>query len=77
MTLIKSCFIGTIIITSIEFAVGIFVNIIMDWQVWDYSAMPFNLLGQICPQFLLLWLALSLPGLGLCTLLRRFLSAHL
>ena len=30
MTLIKSCFIGTFIITSIEFAVGIFVNIIMD-----------------------------------------------
>ena len=33
--------------------------------------MPCNLLGQICPQFLLLWLALSVPGLWLCSGLRR------
>ena len=73
----RRCLHAAGIITAYEFAVGCVVNLRLGWQVWDYSAMPFNLLGQICPQFLLLWLALSLPGLGLCTLLRRFLAAHL
>ena len=73
----RRCLRSAGIITLYEFAVGCLVNLRLGWQVWDCSAMPFNLLGQICPQFLLLWLALSLPGLGLCTLLRRFLAAHL
>ena len=37
-------------------------------------AMPCNILGQICPQFLLLWLALSLPALWLCARLRQILQ---
>ena len=56
-----------------EFYTGCLVNLRLGWQVWDYSAMPFNLLGQVCPGFLLLWLALSLPGLWLCMGLRRLL----
>lgn len=37
MTLMKSCFIGSVIITAVEFVVGVFDNIIMNWNVWDYS----------------------------------------
>ena len=77
LSLVKKWLLSTCIITTVEFVAGCIVNLRLHWQVWDYSAMPFNLLGQICPQFLLLWLALSLPGLGLCTLLRRFLATHL
>ncbi|MDD6278951.1 MAG: hypothetical protein ACI4JE_07440 [Ruminococcus sp.] len=66
MTLIKSCFIGAFVITAIEFAVGIFDNIIMDWNVWDYSDMPLNVLGQICLPFSVLWFLLCVPAFYLC-----------
>lgn len=74
MTLIKSCFIGAVIITSIEFTVGVFDNIIMRWNVWDYSDLPFNILGQICPHFSLYWFLLCIPSYYLCMLIRKKFS---
>lgn len=74
MTLIKSCFIGAVIITSIEFTVGVFDNIIMRWNVWDYSDMPFNILGQICPHFSLYWFLLCIPSYYLCMIIRKKFS---
>ena len=67
----RKCVLSAAGISTVEFYTGCLVNLTLGWQVWDYSAMPLNLLGQICPSFLLLWLLLSLPGLWLCTLLRR------
>ena len=58
-------------ITAVEFFTGCLVNLRLGWGIWDYSALPFNLLGQICPHFILLWLALSVPGLELCSILRQ------
>ena len=51
----QKCLIGSVIITSVEFTVGVIVNIILRWNVWDYSDMPFNVLGQICLPFTVLW----------------------
>ncbi|MDE6092948.1 MAG: putative ABC transporter permease [Ruminococcus sp.] len=76
MTLIKSCFAGSIIITAIEFAVGVFDNIIMHWNVWDYSDMPFNLLGQICLLFSCYWFLLCIPAYYLCRLMRKRFGAE-
>lgn len=59
---------GGIIITAVEFIIGIFANIIMDLKVWDYSNAPFNILGQICLPFTIIWTALSLPVMFLCKL---------
>ncbi len=70
MTLIKSCFIGSVVITAIELCVGIFDNIIMGWNVWDYSDMPYNILGQICLPFSMLWFVLCIPAYYLCRMLR-------
>ena len=42
---------GAMIITTYEFFVGVLVNLKLSWNVWDYSAMPGNVLGQICPEF--------------------------
>ena len=53
--------IGGSIITAAEFAVGCVVNLWLGWDVWDYSGIAFNLLGQICPQFWALWVALAGP----------------
>lgn len=75
MTLIKSCFIGSVIITAIEFAVGVFDNIIMDWNVWDYSDVPFNLLGQICLPFSAAWFLLCIPAYYVCRAIRRRFEA--
>jgi uncharacterized membrane protein len=69
----RRCILSAAAITTVEFFTGYVVNMRLHWQIWDYSAMPGNLLGQICPQFLLLWLALSLPGLWLCARLHELL----
>lgn len=53
--LILSC----LIITILELITGYIVNIKLDMAVWDYSDMPYNLYGQICPAFSLIWLVLS------------------
>lgn len=70
LPLVKKCILCAAAITTVEFFTGCLVNLRLGWGVWDYSAMRGNILGQVCPQFLLLWLGLSLPGLGLCKLLR-------
>jgi uncharacterized membrane protein len=50
---------GAIIITGLEFLTGVLVNLWLGLSVWDYSYMPFNLLGQICLPYSILWLLLS------------------
>lgn len=51
---------GTFVITLYEFCVGLIVNLWFGWNVWDYSLLPGNILGQICPLFILLWFVLCL-----------------
>lgn len=57
----KKCLAGTAIITSLEFSVGIIVNKILDWNVWDYSGRLLNVMGQICPLFSGIWFILCIP----------------
>ena len=75
LSLVKKWLLSTCIITTVEFVAGCIVNLRLHWQVWDYSSLPVNLLGQICPRFILMWFALSIPGVALCTLLHRFFTA--
>ncbi len=55
--------IGTAGITALEFLTGCIVNLWLGWNIWDYSDMPCNVLGQICPQYMLLWVPVSLAGI--------------
>lgn len=64
------CLIGCILITCIEFVVGYIVNIRLKLDVWDYSALPYNLLGQICPQFSAAWFLLCIPADAVCSYMR-------
>ncbi len=57
----KKCLMGSGIITSVEFSVGCLVNLGLKWNVWDYSAMHFNILGQICLLYSGLWFLLCIP----------------
>lgn len=47
--------IGTPIALLIEFISGLFLNCYLHLNIWDYSNLPFNLYGQVCPQFALIW----------------------
>ena len=70
---IFKCIMSAIVITSIEFIFGYIFNIVLHYNVWDYSAEPFNLLGQICLKFFLIWCFLSAGGI----LLSRFIRVAL
>lgn len=50
---------GASIVTVLEFIVGIIVNIWLGLEIWDYSNLPFNFMGQICLPFSLAWMVLS------------------
>ena len=54
---------GALIVTFFEFWTGILVNRVMHLNVWDYSHVPMNFMGQICVPFTLLWFPLS--GIGI------------
>ena len=56
--LIKSV-IGCLAITVTEFFCGIVLNKVLSLNVWDYSSVPFNLMGQICLPYSVIWLLLS------------------
>ena len=51
--------VGGTIITAVEFVFGIVFNLFLGMSVWDYSSVPGNILGQICPAFTVLWCGLS------------------
>ena len=65
MPLWMQVLIGAVGITVLEFMTGCIVNLVLGWNVWDYSNLPGNVLGQICPQYFLLWLPVAVAGIVL------------
>ncbi len=66
----RRCVAGAAIITGVELVMGLFLNRLMGFDVWDYSNVPLNLFGQVCLPYSLLWLGLSLPAMALCDFCR-------
>lgn len=60
-------------VTVAEFVAGLILNVWLGLGIWDYSDMPGNILGQICPQFSFAWLGLSLVAIVLDDWLRYWL----
>ena len=58
-------------ITAVEFAAGFLFN--RSYRVWDYRNMPYNLKGQICLPFSLLWVSLGQVGMWIYEKFDRFL----
>lgn len=56
MKLWKQMLIGSGIVTVLEFISGYILNIKLGWLIWDYSNVPFNIMGQICLPFSIAWL---------------------
>lgn len=61
---------GTIIATTGEFITGCIVNLWLGWDIWDYSDMWGNILGQICPAFIALWIPISLLSIVIDDMIR-------
>jgi len=56
-------------ITTLEYVCGCIVNLGLGWDVWDYSDLKGNFMGQVCLPFFFLWFLLSVP----CSALARLL----
>jgi len=50
---------GATTVTTLELITGLIVNRWLGLNVWDYSDLPMNFLGQICLPYFLLWIPLS------------------
>ncbi len=69
MKMFSKCISGSIIITAMEFCCGCIVNLKFKLNVWDYSKCRFNIKGQICPFYSILWAFLCVPISALCSAL--------
>ena len=60
MQLSVQALIGTILITVNEFISGLIINVWLGWNVWDYSNLPLNIMGQICIPFCIIWICVAI-----------------
>lgn len=70
MPLTVQMMIGCVIITVLEFVTGYIVNILLGWEIWDYSNETWNLCGQICLKYSVYWYFLSVVAIVLDDFLR-------
>lgn len=57
--LLTKALLGASAVTITEFSVGIIVNKVYSFGVWDYAGTPGNILGIITPIFSLCWFGIS------------------
>ena len=55
MSVWKQAVIGTFIVLAVEYISGYILNVKLGLDIWDYSNMYFNVNGQICFEFAVLW----------------------
>lgn len=51
--------VGAFVITLMEFIAGCILNLWLGLDVWNYYDMPFNIMGQVCLPYMILWFLLS------------------
>lgn len=71
--MVQQSLIGATAVTIIEFVAGLILNIWLKLGIWDYSNMPFNIMGQICLPFFFAWIALATVAIVLDDYLRHWL----
>lgn len=68
--LYKQCFISMVIVTIVEFISGYILNIKMGLDIWNYSDLPLNFMGQVSLLFSVFWFFLSIIAIWLDDYLR-------
>lgn len=61
LSLLSRMIISSLVITFIEFWFGVYFNLYLHENVWDYSTHLIQYKGQICLTFSVIWFFLSLP----------------
>ncbi len=61
-------------VTAVEFVFGVVFNLIFKMNVWDYSNMPFNVFGQICPIFTAAWAVVAIVFIPLADMLNTVIA---
>ena len=69
------CIVGALGITVAELLSGIIVNIWLKLNIWDYSRLQYNLLGQISIRTSLLWFLLCVPAFAISYIVREIFKA--
>ena len=62
LNILVRCLIGAAVISAAELAIGYVVNLKLGWEVWDYSTLKFNFMGQISLFYSFLWYLLAIAG---------------
>lgn len=74
MNVIKNVFgkmaLSAIGITFLEWITGCVLNIWMKMDIWDYSKLPMQIMGQVCLIFSFFWFLLSFPAMKICKSVR-------
>ena len=70
MAFVSQMMIASLLVTAVEFFAGVIFNLLLGLGVWDYSTLPYNLLGQISLIFSVGWFFLSAIGILLDDWLR-------
>ena len=54
-SLFRKSLLSAAVITTVEIIFGVIVNIRMNLDVWDYSVLPLNLIGQVSLIYSFIW----------------------
>lgn len=73
MSMVQQSLIGACLVTGIEFIAGLILNVWLGLAIWDYSNLPFNIMGQICLPFFFAWIVLSAVAIVVDDYLRYWL----
>ena len=75
--LITRMIISTFIITIIELFFGLYFNLYLHNDIWNYSDQYFHYKGQICLTFSIIWFFLSFAVLAIEKLMRIIFHAEM
>ena len=70
MPLVIQSIFGGLLVTTMELLSGLFLNVLLDMHVWDYSSLPMNFMGQVCLSYYFLWIFVSFLAIWADKLLR-------
>lgn len=69
--------IGSFLITVSELITGLILNVWLNLNIWDYSDLPFNILGQISLPYSIIWIFISIVAVILDDILRHRLFGEI
>lgn len=70
LPLIIQQIISCLLVTALELIFGLVLNLWLKLNIWDYSNLRYNFMGQISLAFSVLWFFISLPAIILDDYLR-------